>query len=150
MSHIGNRRNPSHRARALLAGTALAALAVVGVSTVAPAASAQATVVTTQTVVQIVHRTPVGHMLASVKGASLYTNPSSCRGGCLSAWPRLLMATGRTVPVGATGLGTVTVNIGGVSRLQVTFHGKRLYRFVADSGSSVNGNNLEGFVAART
>jgi predicted lipoprotein with Yx(FWY)xxD motif len=120
------------------------------VATVAPAASAQATVVTTQTVVQVVDRAPVGHMLATVKGLSLYTNASPCTGGCLSVWPRLLLAAGKTTPEGVTGLGTVTVDVGGVSRLQVTFHGKRLYRFVDDSGTSVNGNGLGGFEAART
>jgi predicted lipoprotein with Yx(FWY)xxD motif len=76
-------------------------------------------------------------------GATLYT-ASTCTGGCLSAWPPLLMPKGKTMPEGPRGLtGLGTVKFG--SRLQVTYKHHRLYTYVSDSGSSVNGNGVAGF-----
>ncbi len=93
-------------------------------------------------------RPQVGKMLASKTGASLYTPPASgCTGSCDSVWPPLLVVKGR-VPTGTSGLGTVSITIGGRTRTQVTYHGLRLYTFVGDSGTSVNGNGVGGFSAA--
>jgi len=76
-------------------------------------------------------------------GATLYTT-ASCTGGCLTAWPPLLMPKGKTVPKGPKGLtGLGTAKLG--SRLQVTYKKHRLYTFTGDSGSSVSGNGLSGF-----
>ena len=47
---------------------------------------------------------------------------------------------------GANCLGTKTL---GNHRLQVTYRGHRLYTFADDSGTSVTGNNLEGFKVAK-
>jgi predicted lipoprotein with Yx(FWY)xxD motif len=100
------------------------------------------------TVVQVVNRSPVGNMLASKSGASLYIHPSgACTGTCLSVWPALLMPAGKTKPKGAECLATVTAKKGG---LQVTYHNQPLYTFTGDSGSSLNGNGLAGFMAAKT
>jgi len=98
------------------------------------------------TVVKVVTRAPIGKMLATIKGRSLYIKPTGgCNAICLGSWPRLLMPKGKTKPLGTKCLKTVKVG----SRLQVTYRGKRLYTFTGDTGSSVNGNNLEGFKAAK-
>ncbi len=111
--------------------------------------AAQATTTKTEAVVKVVDRAPFGKMLATVKGASLYTTSSACTGGCLNVWPPLLMTEGKTVPTGVSGLSTVKVTIGTSHDLQVTFKGKRLYRFRSDSGTSVNGNGVGGFKVAK-
>ncbi|MFZ0666625.1 MAG: hypothetical protein WAM97_12800 [Acidimicrobiales bacterium] len=97
-------------------------------------------------VVQMVNRSPVGNMLATTGGASLYIHPSGpCTGGCLSVWPALLMPAGKTKPKGAQCLTTVSTAGG----LQVSYHNQALYTFTGDSGSSVNGNGVGGFKAAK-
>jgi predicted lipoprotein with Yx(FWY)xxD motif len=97
------------------------------------------------TVVQVVNRSPIGNMLATTGGASLYTTKGSCTGSCLSIWPPLMMPTGKTKPRGAECLGTVSTPSG----LQVTYHNQKLYTFTGDSGTSVNGNGVGGFKAAK-
>ena len=149
MRNQDSRRTTSRRGRVLWAGTALEVLAVAGVSVMAPAVSAQAATGTTQRVVEVVTRAPFGKMLATLKGRSLYTTTSPCTGSCLVAWPPLLMASGKTTPTGVTGLGTVALTFHGVPRLQVTYHGSALYKFVSDSGTSVNGNGVGGFKVAK-
>ena len=124
-----------------------------------PAASAHAAGVAAKSkdkkVVQIVTRTPEGAtsavtMLATVKGRSLYTAPASgCTGGCLTIWPPLYVAKGKTpTGVGVTGLGTVSVMVGKKTKFQVTYMGKALYTFVDDSGTSADGNGVGGFMLA--
>lgn len=99
-------------------------------------------------VVQVVDRAPIGRMLATRAGASLYTTSGTCTGGCLTVWPPLVMPKGVTKPIGVKGLSTVEVTIGTHHKLQVAYHGKPLYTFEGDSGTSVNGNGVGGFVAA--
>jgi len=138
-----------HRSR--VAGTvALTATAVLALSVAsAPVASAHgAKKSKTATVVQVVSRAPYGTMLATLGGASLYTTPGSCTGGCLTVWPPLVMPKGKKVPTGFTGLSTVKVKVGHASHLQVTYNGRPLYTFDADAGTSVNGNDVGGFVVA--
>lgn len=97
-------------------------------------------------VVQMVNRSPVGNMLATTAGASLYIHPGGpCTGGCLSIWPALLMPAGKTKPKGVQCLTTVSTAGG----LQVSYHNQALYTFTGDSGSSVNGNGVGGFKAAK-
>jgi len=147
---VGSHRSASWGARTLRAGAAVGVLAAVGATTVVPALSAQAATGKSQRVVQVVTRAPFGQMLATVKGASLYTTASSCTGTCLKVWPPLLMGKGKTMPtgVGVTGLGTTPVTVKGAPALQVTYHGSALYRFVSDSGTSVNGDGVGGFTVA--
>jgi predicted lipoprotein with Yx(FWY)xxD motif len=98
------------------------------------------------TVVQVVSRSPVGNMLATTSGASLYIHPSGpCTGSCLAVWPPLLMPADKTKPKGAECLSTVAFKGG----LQVRYHNQRLYTFADDSGTSLNGNGVAGFVAAK-
>jgi predicted lipoprotein with Yx(FWY)xxD motif len=124
----------------VLAGSLTAGLAGVTAAQARPAASGRATVV------KVVTRHPFGKMLATIKGRSLYYLPSgTCTGNCLSIWPPLLMPRGKTIPLGTRCLKTARFG----HRLQVTYRGKRLYRFVSDSGSSVNGNGVGGFKVAK-
>jgi hypothetical protein len=98
-------------------------------------------------VVKVVTRQPIGKMLASKAGASLYYLPSgNCRGGCLSIWLPLVLPKGSTAtPTGASCLGTATL----AHLRQITYRGHRLYMYSGDSGSSVNGNGVAGFMAAK-
>ena len=77
---------------------------------------------------------------------ALYEHPGGpCNASCRSVWPPLLMPAGKTKPTGAPCLATKMLG----SNLQVTYHGQRLYTFTGDSGHSVNGNGVAGFVAAK-
>lgn len=148
MRQVGTGRTRRRRARAHLAGAVLGVLAVAGATMAVGPAPAQATATPKQKVVTVVTRLPYGTMLATVKGLSLYTSALPCTGPCLTAWPPLLMGPGKSVPKGVVGLGTVPFTGNGTAQLQVTYHGSALYRFVADSGTSVNGNGLSGFTVA--
>jgi predicted lipoprotein with Yx(FWY)xxD motif len=139
------------RGRRLRAPAALAAgvLALTGSLALAPAALAQrAGTGTGAVVVKVVTRSPVGKMLATPTGRSLYTDSSTCTSSCLTIWPPLVLPTGKTVPKGIRGLGTVALTVNGQQRLQVTYSGKPLYKFSGDTGTSLNGNGLGGFSAA--
>ena len=96
-------------------------------------------------VVQVVDRAPYGAMLATASGLSLYTGPT-CTGSCLTIWPPLLVPRGKVTPLGSSGLGTAKVKIGRHKVTQVTYNGAPLYTFYTDTGSSVGGNGLGGFV----
>jgi predicted lipoprotein with Yx(FWY)xxD motif len=79
-----------------------------------------------------------GTILADAKGMALYTatgdtaTQSGCTGGCLTAWPPLLLPAGQSQPVagpGVTGLGIFMRSEG----VQVTYHGKPLYTWFKDT-----------------
>jgi len=136
------------------ARTVMAAALVAGSSaaTVGIAAGAQAQVrpaisSTSAKVVVEATRTGIGKMLVTVNvGMALYEHPGGpCNASCRSIWPPLLMPAGKTKPTGAPCLATKMLG----SNLQVTYHGQRLYTFTGDSGHSVNGNGVAGFVAAK-
>lgn len=133
------------------------ALATVGVGTAmvaggllgAPAASAQvaSSPRTAAVVVHVATRGKFGKILTTVKGLSLYIKPAGgCTGSCLTVWPPLLMPKGTTTPEGVAGLGTIKYAGG---RLQLTYKKHALYGFTGDSGTSVNGNGVGGFVVAK-
>jgi predicted lipoprotein with Yx(FWY)xxD motif len=108
---------------------------------------AHASSATSATVVHVATRAPFGKILTNDAGRSLYYKPTgTCTGTCLSFWPPLLMPKGTTTPLGAKCLTTVAF---GTSRLQVEYMKHRLYTFTSDSGTSVNGNGIEGFVVAK-
>jgi predicted lipoprotein with Yx(FWY)xxD motif len=89
-----------------------------------------------------------GKILVTVRGAALYYRPhGSCTGQCLTFWPRLVMPAGKTVPKGASCLGTV--RFGSHHRLQVTYRKHRLYTFASDTGTSVTGDGVAGFKVAK-
>jgi hypothetical protein len=133
----------------LTARAGVAAAAAVGIAVLVPGlgpAQAASPNGLGATVVQVVNRSPIGNMLATTGGASLYIHPSGpCTGACLTVWPALYMPAGTTRPKGAECLGTVSTKKG----LEVTYHAQRLYTFTGDSGTSVNGNGVGGFKAAK-
>ncbi len=138
--------NPTRRlvlAASLSAALAGASLAGAAVASAAPGRTAAKSAV----VVKESTRGHFGKILVTVHGMALYYLPhGSCTGECLSLWPRLMMPAGKTVPKGASCLGTAAV---GKDGLQVTYRKHRLYTFVDDSGGSVNGNGVTGFVVAK-
>lgn len=126
------------------------AVALAGSLTAVGVSAAQAQPQTTRraTVVKVVTRSPIGKMLATIHGRSLYYKPvgnCTAASGCLAAWPPLLMPRGKTIPLGTRCLKTVKFG----HRLQVTYRGKRLYTFISDHGSSVLGDGQAGFKAAK-
>jgi predicted lipoprotein with Yx(FWY)xxD motif len=131
------------------AGVAVASAVGIAVLTLVPgleAAQAATPAGKGAVVVQVVNRSPVGNMLATKSGASLYIHPSGpCTGSCLTVWPALLMPAGKTTPKGAQCLTTVSTAGG----LQVSYHNQPLYTFTNDSGTSLNGNGVGGFKAAK-
>jgi predicted lipoprotein with Yx(FWY)xxD motif len=131
----------------LAARAGIAAVALTGVLVVAPGIEAAQAAGGGKgaTVVEGVTRAPVGKMLATTAGASLYTIAGSCTGSCLTVWPPLMMPAGKTKPRGADCLSTISMAGG----LQVTYNNKPLYTFEDDSGTSLNGNHVGGFVAAK-
>ena len=136
------------------ARTVTAALLVSGstVATVGVAAAAQAQIRSagsgsSATVVMAAARPKFGKILVTVNGGhALYEHPSgACGPACRSIWPPLFMPAGKTTPKGASCLATAKLG----TKLQVTYHGQRLYTFTGDSGHSVNGNGVAGFVVAK-
>ena len=133
--------------------TVVAALLVSGstVATAGIAAAAQAQVRpassgSSATVVDVAARHGFGKILVTVNGGhALYVNPSGCNASCRSIWPPLFMPSGKTTPKGAKCLGTAMLG----HKLQVTYHGQRLYSFTDDSGHSVTGNGVAGFTVAK-
>jgi hypothetical protein len=146
------RRDGAVRHHGKVAATSIGALAVLAasVSVTAPAASAMQPNVKAK-VVHKAKRGAFGKVLVTAgSGASLYYIPSNiCTAisGCLAIWPPLLMPPGKTIPKGASGLGTEPSPSGG-GGLQVTFHGFGLYTYIGDTGTSLNGNGVGGFLPA--
>ncbi|HYK28577.1 MAG TPA: hypothetical protein VEV61_11475 [Streptosporangiaceae bacterium] len=135
------------------ASVSCAALASAGISRHTPTASQAATATGhaatgTAVVVKVRTRAHFGRILVTLRGRALYYKPrGSCTAACLSIWPRLVMPAGKTKPLGARCLGTA--RIGTAGRLQVTYHRHRLYTFADDTGTSVTGNNVDGFKVAK-
>jgi predicted lipoprotein with Yx(FWY)xxD motif len=132
-------------AAALLVGGSTAATA--GIAAAAQTQIRPASSGSSATVVNAAKRHGFGKILVTVDGGhALYEKPKgSCGASCLKLWPPLLMPTGKTTPKGASCLATAKLG----SSLQVTYHGQRLYTFIEDSGHSVTGNHLQGFVVAK-
>ena len=134
-----------------MAVASIGALAVLGagVSVVAPAANAVKKPTSKAVVVHKAKRGSFGKILVTASSsASLYYIPSNtCTGSCLVIWPPLLMPVGKTKPKGSSALGTEPSPLGN-GGLQVTFHGKGLYTYVGDTGASLNGNGVGGFMVA--
>jgi len=128
----------------LLAGATAAATVGVAAAQPAPVPASHSARVVLQR-----HRGHFGKILVTpVAGMALYFKPhGGCTGACLGIWPRLVMPRGKTIPKGAKCLGTA--HFGRHHRLQVTYHGRRLYTFVDDTGHSVTGNGFQGFKVAK-
>ena len=139
----------SWTARAVIATLVVSgsAVATAGIAASAQAQVRPASAGTSATVVKEATRTGFGKMLVTPStGMALYEHPGgSCNASCRSIWPPLLMPTGKKTPKGAPCLATAKLG----TKLQVTYHKQRLYTFTGDTGHSVNGNGLAGFVAAK-
>lgn len=136
---------PPQKARAILAAAALVgALAALSAATHASAASSGAQVK--------VAKTALGRILVNAQGRTLYMfaadkhGKSVCYGKCATFWPPLLTTSTRVAGTGVkvSLLGT-TMRTGG--KLQVTYNGHPLYRFLKDTKSgqtSGQGLNASG------
>lgn len=149
LARIGSGRLLLASASLLIAGAGVSGTAIASAGTFHPQAKSATVVNRSATVVKQATRRHFGKMLVTLKGRALYYQPhGSCNAMCLATWPRLVMPAGKTIPRGAACLGTAA--FGKHHRLQVTYRKHRLYTFTGDSGISVNGNGLIGFVAAKT
>jgi predicted lipoprotein with Yx(FWY)xxD motif len=138
---------PANRLWAVVALTALAMLATLVLLSAGARAASRPAASTSAVVVKVAKRGGFGKILTTVGGRTLYKHPNGpCTGSCLAIWPPLLMPKGKTVPRGIVGLRTVLLASG---RRQVTYRHRRLYTFVNDSGTSVNGNGIAGFLVAK-
>ena len=145
--HAGGSRSTSWAARAVVAAVLIsgstAATAGIAAAQVRPSGPSTAT---SAVVVKEASRTGFGKILVTPgAGRALYFNPAGCNAACRGVWPPLTMPAGATVPKGAPCLGTAKLG----TKLQVTYHGMRLYTFINDTGHSVNGNGVAGFHAAK-
>ena len=100
--------------------------------------------------VETADNSDLGTILVDADGFTLYTltnggNPVECTGGCLAAWPAVLLAAGTDTPTGGdgvTGLGTVSTSEGE----QITHDSLPLYRFAGDSGAGdATGDGISSF-----
>jgi predicted lipoprotein with Yx(FWY)xxD motif len=89
-----------------------------------------------------------GKILVTSSGLALYYDTANkpgkwaCTGGCLTAWPPLVLAKGQTKVMagpGVTGLSTVKSPSG----VQVAWDGKALYTFIRDSKNTVTGQGYQ-------
>jgi predicted lipoprotein with Yx(FWY)xxD motif len=137
---------PMHRRRAAIALAALVTLAMLAMFT-ARAHGAGTHATNSAIVVKVAKRGGFGKILTTVGGRSLYKHPNGpCTGSCLTIWPPLLLPVGKTIPKGIKGLRAALLPSG---RRQVTYRHHRLYTFVNDSGTSVTGNGVAGFLVAK-
>jgi predicted lipoprotein with Yx(FWY)xxD motif len=139
-------------------GLSLTALAGgAGAATRAPAATSTAKVVITAKSVK-----KYGEVLFDQQGLALYYDTQDkpphfgCTGGCLTFWPALVLPKGQKAAVagkGVSGLGVVmNPKLTPKGSMQVTWKGKPLYTYAADSKGTVNGQGIQGiwFVAKGT
>jgi predicted lipoprotein with Yx(FWY)xxD motif len=149
---------------AAIVGMAVIALAACGSSSSSgsgtPATSGQPAATTpsttaagngaTSATVKTATDSKLGTILVDDAGRTLYTLTNNgkavaCTGGCLSAWPPLLLASGATSATpgsGVTGLGATSA-AGGT---QVTENGLPLYHFSGDtSAGDTNGEGITSF-----
>ncbi len=141
----------SRRKRALrLVPAAMLTAGMAGVVALPAAAGAATSHAKKVTVAKWVTSSKYGKILVNAKGFTLYTfakdtkNHSNCTGGCISAWPALVVPAGATpVGTGVTGLGVAMRSNG---QHQVTYKGKPLYLFVNDTkAGQVTGQGVNGF-----
>ena len=138
---------PMNRRRVAIALAALLTLAMLATVTSRAHAAAGTPATNSAVVVKVAKRGGFGKILTTVGGRTLYKHPNGpCTGGCLTIWPPLLLPVGKTIPKGIKGLRAALLPSG---RRQVTYRHRRLYTFVNDSGTSVTGNGVAGFLVAK-
>ena len=89
-----------------------------------------------------------GQILVDQAGQALYTDKAdkppakwACKGGCLSAWPPLVLPKGQAAVSHAASLQGLGV-VQGPSGRQVTWHGHPLYSFAGDKPGQVKGQGI--------
>ena len=89
-----------------------------------------------------------GQILVDQAGQALYTDKAdkppakwACKGGCLYAWPPLVLPNGQAGALHAANLKGLGV-VKGPSGRQVTWHGHPLYSFASDKPGQVKGQGL--------
>lgn len=92
---------------------------------------------------------PTGMALYTRSGDSATT--SSCTGGCLTAWPALVVPAGGTATGGTGVSGTIaTLTRADNGAIQVTYNGLPLYYFASDSAAgTATGDGVGGFSVAK-
>jgi predicted lipoprotein with Yx(FWY)xxD motif len=141
-------RRPLKRLLVLLVGaTALAAGTPLVLSS-GDASAARSAAVTT---VVVEKNSTWGQILALSGGWTVYrytkdkTGQSKCAGTCTKVWPPVLLAAGQSKPVG-DGVGHLGSLKRADGKLQVTYEGIPLYRFVGDvKKGEVSGNGKDKF-----
>ena len=112
--------------------------------------STQAAGSTSTAVVKTASDPSLGVILVDAEGKTLYTLTNggqavACTGGCLTAWPPLLLPAGTTTATGAAGVTDLGTTPSG-SDQQVTQAGLPLYRFAADTAAGdANGEGVSSF-----
>jgi predicted lipoprotein with Yx(FWY)xxD motif len=150
-------------------GTAVAVLAVIGLTLAAcgsstPTAATTTSPPSTGTGTGTGSSTTAASATATVKSAStnkgtvlenssgmpLYTLAAgtSCTGACAQAWPPLTVPAGTTPKAGPGVTGTLATTMSG-GALEVTYNGKALYTFLSDSAGQVTGDGVAGFSVAK-
>ncbi len=108
--------------------------------TTAKAASSTTAAGSTSTaIVKTASNPQLGTILVDADGKTLYTLSNqgvavACTGGCLTAWPPLLLPAGTTTATGAAGVTDLATTPEGTST-QVTQAGLPLYRFAGDAAA---------------
>lgn len=93
----------------------------------------------------------LGKVLVTGGGLTLYhftqdtKNTATCTGSCAAEWPPLFLAKGVKTPVGGPGVKGLGTAKWADGKLQVTFDGEPLYRFVGDTAAGqAKGENVGG------
>ena len=161
-SSISRRRRIGMGLGAVALGSASVALSLATLAVPAGASPRLAATSSTKIVVNVKTVSKYGAVLFDQAGLALYYDTANkppshwaCTGGCLSFWPALVLPKGQAAAVagkGVSGLGTVKSpsGPGGKMEVQVTWKGKALYTYAADSKGTVNGQGIQGiWFAAR-
>jgi predicted lipoprotein with Yx(FWY)xxD motif len=156
-SHSRSRRRFSAGVCVVAAGAAgvgLSLTALAGAASASNRAAASSTAAKGEVVVSLKSVKKYGDVLFDQQGLALYYDTQDkpphfgCTGGCLTFWPALVLPKGQKAAVagkGVTGLGVVmNPKLKPAGTMQVTWKGKPLYTYAADSKGTVNGQGIQG------
>ncbi len=138
---------------ALAAGTATTGLSLTALAGTASAANRPAATSTSHVTVTVKSVKKYGNVLFDQQGLALYFDTAdkppkfNCTGGCETIWPPLVLQKGQKTAVagkGVTGLGAIKNSTLKAGEMQVTWKGKPLYTYAADSKGTVNGQGIQG------
>jgi predicted lipoprotein with Yx(FWY)xxD motif len=113
-------------------------------------ASSSTTTATGTVVIKIANQTKFGKIYVDGQGKTVYTLTKDgaavpCTGGCLTAWPPVMLPAGETTATGGPGVKEVSV-VDANGGKQVTYDGKPVYTFSGDAAAGdANGDGLASF-----